>query len=47
MFIDQIANVGREINQADQKIGASAYERYNELIKEWTALKAEAETSLR
>ena len=47
MFIDQLANVGREIGQADQKVGASAYERFNELVKEWTALKAEAETVLR
>jgi photosystem II stability/assembly factor-like uncharacterized protein len=47
MLIDQIANVNREINQADQKIGASAYERYTDLMKEWTALKAEAETTLR
>src|SRR6185295_6033246 len=47
MFIDQIANVNREINQADQKIGASAYERYDDLMKEWTALKADAETALR
>jgi photosystem II stability/assembly factor-like uncharacterized protein len=47
VFIDQIANVNREINQADQKIGASAYERYNDLMKEWTALKADAEPALR
>jgi photosystem II stability/assembly factor-like uncharacterized protein len=47
MFIDQLSNVGREINQADQKVGASAYERMNELVKEWAALKADAETALR
>ena len=47
MFIDQVSNVGREVNQADQKVGASAYERLNELMKEWTALKADAETALR
>jgi len=47
MFIDQVANVGREVNQADQKVGASAYERLNDLTKEWTPLKAEAETALR
>ena len=47
VFIDQVANVNREINQADQKIGASAYERYNDLMKEWAALKTEAETALR
>jgi len=47
MFVDQVSNVNREINQADQKIGASAYERYNDLMKEWTALKADAESALR
>jgi hypothetical protein len=47
MFIDQVANVSREVNQADQKVGASAYERYNDLMKEWTALKTEAEGILR
>jgi hypothetical protein len=25
MFIDQLSNVGREIGQADQKVGASAH----------------------
>jgi hypothetical protein len=47
MFIDQMANVGREINQADQKVGASAYERFTDLMKEWTPLKAEAEQALK
>ena len=47
MFIDQLANVSREISQADQKIGASAYERFNDLMKEWAPLKAEAEAALR
>jgi hypothetical protein len=47
MFVDQLANVGREIDQADQKVGASAYERFNDLMKEWAALKAEAEAALR
>ena len=47
MFIDQLSNVGREIGQADQKVGASAYERFNDLMKEWTALKADAESALR
>jgi photosystem II stability/assembly factor-like uncharacterized protein len=40
MFIDQLSNVGREIGQADQKIGASAYERFNDLMKEWAGVKA-------
>jgi hypothetical protein len=47
MFIDQVSNVGREVNQAYQKVGASAYERLNDLMKEWAALKAEAESVLR
>lgn len=47
MFVDQLSNVGREIGQADQKVGASAYERFNDLMKEWTALKAEAEAALK
>jgi hypothetical protein len=47
MFIDQLSNVGREIGQADQKVGASAYERLNDLMKEWTPLKTEAEAALR
>jgi hypothetical protein len=47
MFIDQLANVGREVGQADQKVGASAYERFAELMKEWAALKADAESALR
>ena len=47
MFIDQLANVGREVGQADQKVGASAYERFSDLMKEWAALKADAESALR
>jgi photosystem II stability/assembly factor-like uncharacterized protein len=47
MFIDQLSNVAREIGQADQKVGASAYERYNDLLKEWTAIKADADGALR
>jgi photosystem II stability/assembly factor-like uncharacterized protein len=47
MFIDQLSNVGRVVGQADQKVGASAYERFNELMKEWATLKAEAESALR
>jgi photosystem II stability/assembly factor-like uncharacterized protein len=47
MFVDQLSNINREITQADQKVGASAYERFNQLIKEWTALKADAEAALR
>ena len=47
MFIDQVSNVGREIGQADQKVGASAYERVTDLAKEWTSIKADAEAALR
>jgi len=43
MFIDQLSNVAREIGQADQKVGASAYERYSDLMKEWASIKAEAD----
>jgi photosystem II stability/assembly factor-like uncharacterized protein len=47
MFVDQLSNVAREIGQADQKVGASAYERFNDLMKEWAALKADADAALR
>ncbi len=47
MFIDQLSNVAREIGQADQKVGASAYERLNDLMKEWTTLKADIDAALR
>ncbi|MGH9144692.1 MAG: hypothetical protein ACRD2I_26425, partial [Vicinamibacterales bacterium] len=47
MFIDQLSNVNREIGEADQKLGASAFDRFNQLMKEWTALKADAEAALR
>ena len=47
MFIDQVSNVGREVGQADQKVGASAYERLADLKKEWTQLKADADAALR
>jgi len=42
MFVDQLSNVAREVGQADQKVGASASERYNELMKEWASIKADA-----
>ena len=47
MFIDQMSNVGREVGQADQKVGASAYQRFDELLKEWVVLKREADAALR
>jgi len=46
MWIDQMSNIGREIGQADQRVGASAFERFNELMKEWTALKADGDRIL-
>jgi len=47
MFIDQLSNIGREIGGADQKVPASAYERLNQLIKEWDSIKADGEAALR
>jgi photosystem II stability/assembly factor-like uncharacterized protein len=47
MLIDQLSNVIRALGQSDQKVPASAYERYAELSKEWTAIKADAESALR
>ncbi len=47
MFIDQLSNIGREIGGADQKVPASAYDRYNQLMKEWTTIKADADKAFR
>ena len=47
MFVDQMSNISREIGQADQKVPASAYERYNQLMKDWPSIKADAEAALR
>ena len=47
MFVDQLSNLNRAISQADQKVGASYYERFNQLTKEWATLKADAESALR
>jgi hypothetical protein len=38
--------VGRIIGSADQKVGASTYERFNQLLKEWAAIKADADKAL-
>jgi hypothetical protein len=43
MMLNQISNISAEINRADQRIGASAFERYNDVLKEFTALKAEVD----
>src|SRR5439155_24053189 len=47
MLIDQLSNVAREIGDADQKVPASAYGRFNELTKELAAIKREAQTIVR
>ena len=46
MLIEQFANIAREVGQADQKVGASAYERYDELLKELTAMKSEVDKAI-
>jgi photosystem II stability/assembly factor-like uncharacterized protein len=46
MFIDQLSNIAREVGQADQKVGASAYERFTDLMKEWAVLKTDGERAL-
>ena len=46
MFVDQLSNVARVVGQADQKVGASAYERFNQLMKEWVAIKADADKAM-
>jgi photosystem II stability/assembly factor-like uncharacterized protein len=46
MFIDQLSNIGRELGQNDQKVPASAVERFAELMKEWTSIKADADKAL-
>jgi hypothetical protein len=42
MLITQLQNVQRMVNQADQKIGKDAYDRYSDLIKEMQALQDKA-----
>ena len=39
MLIDQLQNVQRMVNQADQKIGKDAYDRYGDLTKELAKLE--------
>ncbi len=43
MWIDQMANIQREIGVADQKVPASAYDRFTQLMKEYGAIKADAD----
>ena len=42
MLIDQLSNVARMIGQADQKVGRDAFVRFDDLMKEMAAVKAEA-----
>jgi hypothetical protein len=42
MLIDQLSNIARMIGQADQKIGRDAFVRFDDLMKEMAAVKAEA-----
>ena len=46
MLVEQFANVAREIGQADQKVGASAFERYDELVRQLTAMKSEVDKAV-
>jgi hypothetical protein len=47
MLIAQFQNVAREIGQADQRIGASASERFEELMKALAALRTQIENVAR
>ena len=42
MLADQLSNIARMIGQADQKIGRDAFVRFDDLMKEMAAVKAEA-----
>jgi hypothetical protein len=47
MFIDQLVNLNRAIgSNDDQKVQPGATERYNELLKEWASIKADADKAL-
>jgi hypothetical protein len=41
MLIDQFSNIARMLGQADQKPGRDAFLRYDDLMKEMAAIKAE------
>lgn len=43
MLADQLSNIARMIGRADQKVGRDAFVRFDDLMKEMTAVKAEAE----
>ena len=42
MLIDQLSNVTRMAGQAEQKPGRDAFQRYDDLMKEFAAIKAAA-----
>jgi photosystem II stability/assembly factor-like uncharacterized protein len=42
MLADQLSNIARMIGQADQKVGRDAFVRFDDLMKELAAVKAEA-----
>jgi len=42
MLVDQLSNIARMIGQADQKAGRDAFTRFDDLMKELAAVKAEA-----
>jgi Mor family transcriptional regulator len=41
MLVDQLSNIARMIDRADQKPGRDAVQRYDDLMKELAAIKAE------
>jgi hypothetical protein len=42
MLAEQLSNIARMIGQADQKVGREAFVRFDDLMKEMAAVKAEA-----
>jgi hypothetical protein len=46
VLINQLQNILRMLNQADQKVGKDAYERFADLEKELAALRAEADKAV-
>jgi hypothetical protein len=41
MLIDQLSNIARMLDQADQRPGKDGWDRYNDLAKELATLEAE------
>ncbi len=46
MLIDQLSSIARMLGQADQKPGRDAYERFDDLVKELEAIRAEVTGAL-